>query len=166
MLRVIKHAAFPSELFHNLCLLNNVPSSLKLSPCQYNQHIWQAWYQHKSQHTNNPRDVPDSKVHGANICPTWVMSAPDGPHVGPMTPAIMNSYAKNSSLEIGAWISNDIPQFVVDVITRTCLKFNATGALLYKLLWYLIQSLQWCHISIMASHITGKSTVCSLAYLG
>ena len=28
--------------------------------------------------------IPDSKVHGANIGPTWVLSAPDGPHVGPM----------------------------------------------------------------------------------
>ena len=29
-----------------------------------------------------------SKVHGANMGPTWVMSAPDGPHVGPMNLAI------------------------------------------------------------------------------
>ena len=28
---------------------------------------------------------PDSKVHGANMGPTWVLSAPDGPHVGPWT---------------------------------------------------------------------------------
>ena len=27
---------------------------------------------------------PDSKVHGANMGPTWVLSAPDGPHVGPI----------------------------------------------------------------------------------
>ena len=27
---------------------------------------------------------PDSKVHGANMGPTWVLSAPDGPHDGPM----------------------------------------------------------------------------------
>ena len=27
---------------------------------------------------------PDSKVHGANMGPTWVLSAPDGPHVRPM----------------------------------------------------------------------------------
>ena len=27
---------------------------------------------------------PDSQVHGANMGPTWVLSAPDGPHVGPM----------------------------------------------------------------------------------
>ena len=27
---------------------------------------------------------PDSTVHGTNMGPTWVLSAPDGPHVGPM----------------------------------------------------------------------------------
>ena len=32
--------------------------------------------------------VPDSKVHGANMGPTWILSAPDGPHVGPMSLAI------------------------------------------------------------------------------
>ena len=31
---------------------------------------------------------PDSKVHGANMGPTWVLSDPDGPHVGPMNLAI------------------------------------------------------------------------------
>ena len=33
-------------------------------------------------------DCPDSKVHGANMGPTWVLSAPDGPHVGSMDLAI------------------------------------------------------------------------------
>ena len=32
--------------------------------------------------------IPESKVHGANMEPTWVLSAPDGPHVGPMNLAI------------------------------------------------------------------------------
>ena len=32
--------------------------------------------------------VPDSKVHGANMGPTWVLSAPDGPHVSPMNLSI------------------------------------------------------------------------------
>ena len=36
---------------------------------------------------------PDSKVHGANMRPTWVLSAPDGPHVGPMNLAIRESIA-------------------------------------------------------------------------
>ena len=31
---------------------------------------------------------PDSKVHGANMGPTWVLSAPDEPHVGLMNLAI------------------------------------------------------------------------------
>ena len=28
--------------------------------------------------------LPDSNVHGANMGPTWVLSAPGGSHVGPM----------------------------------------------------------------------------------
>ena len=36
---------------------------------------------------------PDSKVHGANMGPTWVLSALCGPHVGPM------------NLAIGVWLS-------------------------------------------------------------
>ena len=33
-------------------------------------------------------DYPDSKVHGANVGPTWGRQDPDGPHVGPMNFAI------------------------------------------------------------------------------
>ena len=36
-------------------------------------------------------DIRDSKVHGANMGPTWVLSAPGGSHVGPMNPAIRDS---------------------------------------------------------------------------
>ena len=35
---------------------------------------------------------PDSKVHGANMRPTWVLSAPDEPHDGPMNLAIREAY--------------------------------------------------------------------------
>ena len=34
---------------------------------------------------------PDNKFHGANMGPIWVLSAPDGPHVGPMNFAIARS---------------------------------------------------------------------------
>ena len=34
------------------------------------------------------RQVRDSKVHGANMGPTWVLSAPDGLHADPMNFAI------------------------------------------------------------------------------
>ena len=33
-------------------------------------------------------NFPDSKIHGANMGLTWVLSAPDGPHVSPMNLAI------------------------------------------------------------------------------
>ena len=32
--------------------------------------------------------VPDNKVHEAKMGPTWVLSAPDGPHDGPINFAI------------------------------------------------------------------------------
>ena len=35
-----------------------------------------------------PQGIPDSKVHGANMGSTWPLSAPDGPHAGPMNLAI------------------------------------------------------------------------------
>ena len=35
-----------------------------------------------------PNNHPDNKVHWANMGPTWVLSAPDGPHVGPINLAI------------------------------------------------------------------------------
>ena len=35
---------------------------------------------------------PDSKGHGANMGPTWVLSAPDGPHVSPWNLAIRDNY--------------------------------------------------------------------------
>ena len=34
---------------------------------------------------------PDSKIHGSDMGPTWVLSAPDGPHVGPMNLAIRDT---------------------------------------------------------------------------
>ena len=36
--------------------------------------------------------IPDSKVQRANMGPTWVLSVPDGPHVGPMNLAIRDAF--------------------------------------------------------------------------
>ena len=36
--------------------------------------------------------IPDSKVHRTNMGPTWVLSAPDGPYVGPMNLAIWDNF--------------------------------------------------------------------------
>ena len=50
------------------------------------------------------RHVPDSKVHGANMGPTWVLSAPDGPHVGPVNLAIWG-FLLYIILNVSAWFS-------------------------------------------------------------
>ena len=41
---------------------------------------------------HSDKAIPDTKVHGANMGPTWVLSAPDGPHVCPMNLAIRGSW--------------------------------------------------------------------------
>ena len=68
------------------------------------QHWWNKsndlfWICHRNDvcpwHKNNfpiiHHGTPDSKVHGANMGPTWIMSATDGPHIGPMNLAIRDS---------------------------------------------------------------------------
>ena len=42
--------------------------------------------------------IPDSIALEANMGPTWVLSAPDGPHVGPMNPAIRDGMETLSTL--------------------------------------------------------------------
>ena len=61
--------------------------------------------------------VPNNKVHGANVGPIWVLSAPDGPHDGPMNLAIrgdtvddhdLNSIAFNSLRSSDAYSDNGL----------------------------------------------------------
>ena len=54
---------------------------------------------------------PDSKVYGANMGPTWVLSAPDGPHVGPMNLAIRG--VSNSSWRLGSCHSHTLVMWQV-----------------------------------------------------
>ena len=56
--------------------------------------------------------IPDSKVHGANMGPTCVLSAPDGPHVGLMNFAIKDDTRQIASYQCCAmrlWKSLRIP---------------------------------------------------------
>ena len=38
------------------------------------------------------RNNPDNTVHGSNMGPTWVLSSPGGPHVGPMNLVIWDVF--------------------------------------------------------------------------
>ena len=46
---------------------------------------------------------PDSKVHGANMGPTWVLSAPGGPHVGPVNLAIKDRIGSSDGSLPNMW---------------------------------------------------------------
>ena len=60
----------------------------------------------------SPRNrYPDSKVLGANMGPIWVLSAPDGPLVGPWT--LLSGYLRQD------WV-NSLPGILLDVITFPC----------------------------------------------
>ena len=59
---------------------------IKLRYIRYDNMIWR-----------HITDKQENKVHGANMGPTWVLSAPDGPHVGPMNLAIRERTDKDLS---------------------------------------------------------------------
>ena len=44
--------------------------------------------------------ILDRQVHGANIGPTWVLSAPAGPDVGPMNLAIRDATPIHKCLQL------------------------------------------------------------------
>ena len=51
----------------------------------------------------------DSKVRGANMGPTWVLSAPDGPHVGPMNLLLGLILPLLAETLFPVWHANPIP---------------------------------------------------------
>ena len=66
----IGYVAFPREQSH----------SWKYSWHQSVKRVWKLYLWITA--------TPDSKAHGANMGPTWVLSSPGGPHVGSMNLAI------------------------------------------------------------------------------
>ena len=65
---------------------------------------------------------PDSKVHGANMGPTWVLSAPDGPHVGPMNLAIRVRVLMNTAEWI--WGRNVLNTRTNKIPNQNCIYFK------------------------------------------
>ena len=59
---------------------------VNISNCSHTMY-W-TWYQWGR---NEHHVIPDSKVQGANMGPTWVLKDPDGPHVGPHEPCYHGS---------------------------------------------------------------------------
>ena len=70
------------SIYCNMIILFSMISDISRNICISDK--YQNKQSNKSQQYNNP----DSKVHVDHMGPTWVLSAPDGPHVGPMNLAI------------------------------------------------------------------------------
>ena len=82
--QVHEHHDWWFEKYFTIKLAGSFCTEAKLLP---NMH----WYILEWQSTSSSnvwKQHPNSKVHGAHMGPTWVLSAPDGPHVGPMNLAI------------------------------------------------------------------------------
>ena len=80
---VSQHRLYIDGLVQERC--NYIANALELGLSCTNPSIWymvrdSCWPLIGPKHCI----TPDSKVQGANMGPTWVLSAPDGPHVGPM----------------------------------------------------------------------------------
>ena len=77
---IVSKAKYIKEKFGGYC---NPSFIVLLSVVKINQHF--LWYVCPLERCNTDfHTYPYGKVHGANMGPTWVLSAPDGPHVGPM----------------------------------------------------------------------------------
>ena len=77
-------------------------------------------------------NIPDSKVHGANMGPTWVLSAPGGLHVGLMNLAIWDGLYIDTGLLIGK---------VSHVWKLPYL--TSTSPMTHGLLWAMVTLLSW-----------------------
>ena len=66
------------------------------------QFVWLSNHKSDTSHT-----LPDSKVHVANMGPTWVMSAPDEPYVSPMNLAIRDASEHVYTLNPEIWFTNN-----------------------------------------------------------
>ena len=81
-------------------------------------------------HLMDLKTFPHSKVHGANMGPTWALLAPDGPHVGPMNLAIrVVSEAKQSPFKEAILLCEDcshLIQIVLIFIPKDPIKNKST----------------------------------------
>ena len=78
-------------VFKYQCVFDSKVFAWKLSyHCIGKRHLPNCLAQH----------CPDSKVHGANMGPTWALSAPGGPHISLMNLAIWDSFRLKAELPL------------------------------------------------------------------
>ena len=105
--------------------------------------------------------LSENKVHVANVGPTWVLSAPCGPHVGPMNLAIrVVIYCVTITKHARYWIFSlifwqQLHPFAPSFVTVACCRRDV------MVLWQSLCSIQNNHIIMIDVH--GRSTIESTA---
>ena len=61
-------------------------------------------------------DILDSKDHGVNMGPTWVLSAPGGPQVGPMNLAIRDAFVYFTGISWAPTLQEQVLMFLRIII--------------------------------------------------
>ena len=69
--------------------------------------------------------VPDSKVHGANMGPTWVLLTPDGPHVGPVNLVIQGCSSRAVCSIFAVYIILSLSRYLIGRQTGKSLGIKA-----------------------------------------
>ena len=115
--------------------------------------------------------IPDSKVHGANMGPTWVLSAPDGPHVGHMNFAIRlfaiicSVYAHLHDAFCPHHRSHLVITFVHCIIqysasAPTVTEYSRAGEIIAWIYNNYIQHVQWWEARVFFSYCSGLRHCC------
>ena len=93
---------------------------------------------------------PDSKVHKANMGPTWVLSAPDGPHVGSMNLAIRAGKKSRCKSKKGGSCAQHISSFIfqIPILSRGRPSHNASCPLTCITYTMLDSSVDWVSLKL------------------
>ena len=143
---------------------------------QWPLYLQLCYTRHKQMHISTWKlNHPDRKFHGANMGPTWVLSAPDGPHVGPINLAfrtVFSEWQRGVGVDCFGYVSG----FVISCYDSTISAFFVSAEVYFLLtksftkydrqlkLWLtqaFMELSKWRHISIVAPWIKGNLTVCS-----
>ena len=102
--------------------------------------------------------IPDSKVHGANMGPTWDLSAPGGSHVGPMNLAIWDGYLhpRNArrhttvAMVLNIWVSTPVKSIHI-MMFQYCIRTESMLAGTTLKLHWCLQHHFWFDVACLKS---------------
>ena len=147
----------PHRMLSYLCCCNKMCTSIFIM-ADICHKVMGLWYGRAVRCLYN---TPDNKVHGANMGPTWVLSAPDGPPCWPPCwPHEPCNITPKQDKGCLLWVQSMI--FVLPQSLQCCVQHGVV-------LGYSIKALKclYCHVSVytMACHQFGSWTLLKLVLI-